>query len=393
MLPQDPSPLLAALACSLLVACGDAGADSASHPDTGGDFATTDVRDTSDAETEDLPPADLDVGSTVLSWEELRDSYGLITTVAGRGQVRDKGVDGWRAAFEGGPATEAELSRPHIALADGVGNILIADKDGHGIRSVAPDGTIHTLAGLDGPGDDGDTPGQATERHLSSPNGIWVLGDGSVTVYDLGNDKVRKIDPQGRMTTLFEVGGSGTGRGLWVADDESVAYVAAGAVLKQWHPGQGVTVLADGFVSLGNVHVGPGGELGVADRGAHLVYLVDRSSGELTVIAGNGRTDGGGDGALAVETGLNEVRGLWFHPRGGFFVATHKGGQVWYVDLSGTIHLFVDGDTDHTHAGDGGAYNAEGPKISEPRAVTMSPQGDVLITENDYGYVRRVALR
>ena len=73
-------------------------------------------------------------------------------------------------------------------------------------------------------------------------------------------------------------------------------------------------------------------------------------------------------------------------------MCTHKGGQVWYVDTDGLIHLFVDGDTDHTHAGDGASYAAPGPKLSEPRAVTMAPSGDVLITENDYGYVRRVRL-
>jgi hypothetical protein len=87
------------------------------------------------------------------------------------------------------------------------------------------------------------------------------------------------------------------------------------------------------------------------------------------------------------------VKAVWFHPEGGFFLATHKGGQVWYVDTAGFCHLFVDGDTDDTHAGDGGPYDAPGPKISEPRAVTMAPSGDVLITENDSGYVRRVALR
>jgi hypothetical protein len=177
--------------------------------------------------------ADLSDGGA-FGWPELAARYGTLTTVAGLGDLGTSGLNGWVSSFEGGSALGAELSRPHIALADPEGNLFIADKDGHGVRRVATDGTIRTIAGLSEPGDDGDAPGPADARHLSSPNGIWLLPAGKLAIYDLGNDKVRMVAADGTLTTLFAVGGSGTGRGLWVADDESVAYVAAGTALKEW---------------------------------------------------------------------------------------------------------------------------------------------------------------
>lgn len=323
-------------------------------------------------------------------FDVLAARYDVIETIAGTGTARENGFNGWVATMEGGPATSAELSRPHIALADDAGNVYVADKNAHAIRKIDRSGVITTVAGTNVIGDDGDDAAPATARRLANPNGLWVRGDGTLYVYDFGNDKVRRVGTDGTMTTMFVVGGSGAGRGLWVRDDEQLAYVSAGTLLKRWTPDNGVEVLANGFVALGNVHVAPDGRVLVADRGGHRVYEIG-AGGEKTAIAGNGTTAGEGD--VATSVGLNEVRGVWAHPEGGFFVCTHKGGQVWFVDPDGRIHLFVDGDTDHTHAGDGKSYAAPGPKISEPRAVTMTPSGDVLITENDYGYVRRVRLK
>ena len=73
--------------------------------------------------------------------------YDLLETVAGLGDVSEKEVSGWSTAMEGGPAVAAELSRPHIALADSEGRIYIADKDAHAVRRVSPTGTIETIAG------------------------------------------------------------------------------------------------------------------------------------------------------------------------------------------------------------------------------------------------------
>jgi len=113
----------------------------------------------------------------------------------------------------------------HFAIADANGNVYIADKDSHSILKVSPDGRIHTFAGTDIAGFNGDGPAPATTLQLDSPNGEWVRPDGTVYILDTGNNKIRRVSPDGTMTTLFSVkSGIVTGRGLWVRDDETLSY-------------------------------------------------------------------------------------------------------------------------------------------------------------------------
>lgn len=344
--------------------------------------------------TDDVPNGD---DSAVIDsdprpdWERVSERYGLLSTVAGTGTIDGKGVNGWDDSYEGGDALDAELSRPHMTLADAAGNLYIADKDAHAIRKIDLDGVITTIAGTSESGDDGDEAGPGNERSLSSPNGIWVQPDGTVYIHDMDNDKIRKLDTDGEMTTLFETPDSGTGRGLWVAEDESLAYVSCGNVLRKWTPDGGVESYATGFVSLGNLVIDPDGLVVATDRGGHTVTRIHEDGGQ-ELIAGNGKSRGGGDGEPALETGLDEVRGIWFHELGGYFLATHASGQIWYVDTDGIIHLFIDGDDEHSHSGDGERYDTPGLKISEPRAITMHADGRLILTENDFGYVRMVDL-
>jgi len=232
--------------------------------------------------------------------------------------------------------------------------------------------------------------GLATTAQLAFPNGLFTLGDGTTYILDLNNARIRRLDTDGMLTTLFEdPEGIAIGRGLWVSPDESQVYYSSNTRVRSWTPGGGVTTYADGFASLGNLDVDPrDGSLVVTDRGAHAVYRIS-SGGAKERIAGNGTDTGGGDGQSALDTGLNEVRGISFTPEGGYLLATHRDDQVWYVDTTGIIHLLVDGAGD-VHNGDGLPLSSPGEKISEPRAVTLAPNGDLIITENDAGFIRLV---
>jgi len=322
-------------------------------------------------------------------FDDFVDSYGYLQTVAGRGEFRQRGFNGWSDTMEGGPAINAELSRPHMTMADASGNLFIADKGGHAIREVTPDGTIHTVVGTGTPGFNGDGVGDQVE--LNQPNGLFTFSDGTTYLLDLGNSRIRKLSTDGQLTTVVhDPDGIVAGRGLWVSPDATLLYYASGNRIRRWTADTGLTTLASGFVELGNFDVDPAdGNLVVTDRGGNRVYKVFQD-GSKTPIAGNGTTAGGGDGQNALQTGLNEVRGIFFTPDGGYLLATHAGGQIWYVDAEQVIHLLIDGDTNHTHAGDGMSLLVPGKKISEPRAVVLAPNGDLLITENDFGYVRRV---
>lgn len=113
---------------------------------------------------------------------------------------------------DGGAANEATLSYPS-ALAVGPDRALyIADTRNHVVRRVGPDGTITTIAGTGEPGLSGDD-GPATEAQLNEPNGIEVRDDGTVYISDRANFRVRQVSPDGTLTTLAgtEEGNSGDG--------------------------------------------------------------------------------------------------------------------------------------------------------------------------------------
>jgi len=319
----------------------------------------------------------------------LTRAYGLLTTIAGVGGPQD--VNNWRPEYEGGPATSAVLSGPHITMGDRAGNYYIADKDAHGIRKIRPDGTIITVAGNNTPGNGVDTNAPATQVAIWQPNGLWVRGDGTVYILDTGNGKVRRLDTNGTLRTLFTVpGGVLVGRGLWVNDDETLAYLCSQTVIKRWTPSSGVTDFSVNYSQLGNLIVEPSGNVVVTDRDLHQVFRLD-GNGMRTAIAGNGLTAGGGDGQLAMATALREVRAVWRLPNGGFFVGTHYGSQVWYIDAAGFIHLFLNGNRSGAHFGDGTwFYEPTQARVSEIRAVTLDYEGNLIITEHDGGFVRKV---
>jgi len=317
-------------------------------------------------------------------FESFRDSFEALETLAGSG-LSGPDTNDWDPSFEGGSALDADLSTPHNALGDAEGNTFIADKDAHAIRKVTPDGVISTVAGSNAAGDDGDLPAPGVESHLNQPNGLWVKPDGTVYVLDLGNRKIRRLDPDGTLTTLFVASTLVTGRGLWVADDESLAYVCSGTEVLRWTPEAGVVVLANGFGELGNLFVTSEGLLFVTDRGANRVFRVD-TDGSVMVTAGSGTTSGPIDGQFLDEVPLDGVRGLW-NVGNGFLFATHEGSQVLYEDSTGYFHVLIDG-AKNAHAGDGEALSTPGAKLSEVRSITVNPAGDLLVTENDLGFVR-----
>src|SRR6476646_9914590 len=123
------------------------------------------------------------------SFTDLSATFGTTRTLAGVAHATTTNPDGtainfWDASFEGQPATNASLSNPHNAHADAYGNIYIADKAGEAILKISPDGLIHTFAGTHVSGFNGDGPAPASSLQLADPNGLYVLPNGIVYVYD-----------------------------------------------------------------------------------------------------------------------------------------------------------------------------------------------------------------
>ena len=135
------------------------------------------------------------------------DAAGVITTVAGDGTY---GFGG-----DGGPAVAAQLSLPSGVAVDGAGNLYIADTLNHRIRRVNSAGAITTVAGYgstgEGGGGFGGDGGPAAAARLSFPYGVAPDGAGNLYIADLGNNRIRKVDAAGVITTVAGSGRSGLG--------------------------------------------------------------------------------------------------------------------------------------------------------------------------------------
>lgn len=339
--------------------------------------------------------------NTARHYTNLLESYGKLETVAGRGQFNGDHISYWQSAFEGGWATNANLSRPHIAFGDSRGNVLIVDQGSSSVLKVTPEGRIYTYAGTHTAGNNGDGPANATNLNLNFPNGGWLRGDDTLFVLDTENGKVRKISPEGMMSTIFTTAPMGDGRALWVRSDESVIYFGSGpgvglnvTTLNKWTPTTGVSVVRSDFLNLGNV-LGDEqtGDLYITDRNANRVYQMS-PAGTLTPIAGNGLQSGGGEGFPALQTGLVLPRSICFIPNGGYFISEHDpGNRVWYVDPAAIIHRWLNGASANAfRVGDGQWFyaNPATPKVSRVRSAVADPFGNLIIVESNYGYVRRI---
>lgn len=337
--------------------------------------------------------------NTPRHYTNLLESYGVLESIAGRGRLSTD-VSHWSNSFEGEWATNVDLSRPHISFGDPFGNVLIVDQRSSAVLKVTPDGRLHTYAGTHIAGTNGDT-GWATNMYLNNPNGGWMGADGTFYILDTENGKARKVDTNGWMTTFFTTAPMGDGRAFWVKSDESLIYFGSGptevTTLNKWTPTGGVSVVRAGFGDMGNI-LGDErtGDLYITDRNANRVYRMD-TTGALIPIAGNGyqtNSVGGGEGGPALLTGLTLPRSIWFIPNGGYFISEHDpGNRIWYVDPAGLIHRWMNGSSaNNFRVGDGQWFYADPnlPKISRVRAVNTDPFGNLIITESNYGYVRRI---
>ena len=330
----------------------------------------------------------------------LAASYGLLTTIAGSGLIYCVGCsNNWQPAYEGGRATNAALSSPHMAMADQAGNIYIADKDAHAIRKVTPDGNIFTVAGTGVKGLGTTNPAPATSVALYNPNGVYVQADGTFYIVDRDNGFIRKVDPNGLMTLMVDNGGPIVGgRGLWVSADESILYYASGlnflnSTIMSWDSTNGLQLFARDFAGLGQIVVDPNGFLVAADRKGNKVYRL-APDGTKTVIAGNGGVGCLQEGVLATQTSFFEVRAVCFLPTGGFLLGTDSCQQVSYVDTDGYVHLCLNGvEYGNAHSGDGAwFYNDPAtPKVGPVRGITMDYEGNLLIAEGFNSYVRKIS--
>ena len=281
------------------------------------------------------------------------DVSGTIYTVAGTGMP---GYGG-----DGGPASQARLGNESCHLAaDALGNVYVADAGNQRVRKIDGSGVVTTIAGTGQQGNAGDG-GPAILAQLSGPFGMAVDALGNVYVAETGNPRVREIDASGVITTI-----AGTGK----RGDSGDGGPATQAQL--WWP---IQVAAD---MLGNVYV--------VDLASHRVRKVD-SSGVITTIAGTGEPGVSGDGGPATQAQLTWPTGVAVDALGNVYVADQGNHRVRKIDAGGVITT-VAGTGEGGDAGDGGP--ATQAQLTWPTGVAVDALGNLYVTDRASHRVRKV---
>jgi RHS repeat-associated protein len=271
---------------------------------------------------------------------------------------------------DGDQATKALLNDPQNIAFGPDGSLYIADNQGHRVRRVGPDGIITTVAGTGDIGFSGDG-GEATKATLFNAFDVAVGPDGSIFIADNNgefyNTHIRRVGPDGIITT---VAGGGPGSDNRPANQVHLHDIASLAV-------------------------GPDGSLYFGEQKSGNIRRVG-TDGIITTLMRGGcesATSACGDGGLAEDAKINVPYGLAIGPDGSLFFAESSNNRVRRVGPDGIITTVAGsgrGCPDReAPCGDGGP--ATRAQLFNPFGLAVAPNGDLLIADSGHRRVRRVS--
>jgi sugar lactone lactonase YvrE len=268
---------------------------------------------------------------------------GVVSSLAGSGEN----------GFADGTGAKAIFNGPAGIAIDKKGNLYTAEFNGHRIRKITPEGVVTTLAGSGKPGF---AEGRGEEASFDNPEGIAVDRDGNVFVADSKNHRVRKITPDGMVSTLAGSGiaGYADGTGAEASFNKPI----------------GVAVDKDG-----NVYI--------ADVNNHRVRKIT-ASGVVTTLAGSGKSgskDGHGTGAS-----FNSPWGVTIDQFGDIYVAESKGQKIRRIGADGRVS---------TLAGSGEKGAKDGDSLSAsfdfPWGVAVDDSNAVYLSDHNNSKIRKIS--
>ena len=299
-----------------------------------------------------------------------------VTVIAGSSGPFDPPVDGPSGlsgfSGDGGPALRAQFSYPVGMDFDRAGNLYLADNGNNRIRRISPDGIVTTVAGSGDAAGFGGDGGPATKAILSGPEDVKVDGAGNLFIADPGNNRVRKVDSKGVITTF-----AGTGEAATKGDGGPAVRAAVNAP--------------------DAVAIGPDGSIYVSSPGVIRRISID---GVIQTIAGNGTLvvdqppfiDESfiGDGGPATAARFTDASAMKVDAAGNLYFADFMDCRVVKIDTKGMLQVMAgigcsSGNGEST--GDGGPATAA--RLARPADMELGPDGRLYVLEH-FGHVRVV---
>ncbi len=262
----------------------------------------------------------------------------IITTIAG-----DKNGDPNANGIE---ATEAKLNNPWGIAVDNSGNVYFTEPSKHRVRKIDADGAIYTIAGNGAKGYSGDRS-PATNAQLNTPYGVAVDKVGNVYIADYGNNRIRKVSPEGIISTYKNF----ANKPLDLAIDTA-------------------------------------GNLLVAEDGAMTVSKTTAAGVSNVVISGFDNTLSGGYCGVTSDLWMPEngrLNGLTFDNNGNVLIVDHWDNLIRKVTPTGILSTICGAHPNYASSGDGGPAGLA--TLNSPRRIASDKEGNIYISD---GTVRKI---
>ena len=250
-----------------------------------------------------------------------------------------------------GVADAAAFNQPQGLTQDAAGNVYVADTNNHTIRRIAPDGTVSTLAGL--AGTSGTSDGSGAAARFALPNGIALGPDGDLYVSEGDNHLIRRVTPAGVVSSYA---------------GSTVGYTDGVALTARFNSPRALAVAANGDVL-------------VADYSNARIRRIVRSgnvAGAVETLAGNGTASNAsadGIGTAAVIGGP-----IAMVLRGNTLTVRDFAGLLRQIDLSSTVVTTLTGSRAlGTGQADGSTVTA---RLRSAYGVTAAPNGGFTVADD-----------
>ncbi|MBS1857401.1 MAG: hypothetical protein JST11_18680 [Acidobacteria bacterium] len=269
---------------------------------------------------------------------------------------------------DGGSATQATINGAPYVATDLSGNLYIADQNNNRVRRVDANGIITTVAGTGAQGFSGDG-GPAAQASLNYPTGVCTDAAGNLYINDLGNYRVRKVDTSGKITTVAGNGLQGSGGDGGPATQASM-YIPIRCV------------------------VDASGNLYVTDQSGQKIRMIN-PAGVISTFAGTGANAGphsigtySGDGGPAGNAALNNPTAITVDSAGNIYFSDQYNQRIRKVDKNGIITTIA-GNGTAGYSGDNGPATAAA--LNYPGGLVADQNGDIYVIDDLNYRLRKIS--